>query len=81
MNLERFIAAGDEEMIDSLASRIVTRYGRRGNAPKLLEEADKLADYYAALAELEAVVGSPRDYHYRNISSTIIPKRCAPRLD
>jgi hypothetical protein len=53
--LERFMAAGDEEMIDSLASRIVTRYGRWGNAAKLLEEADQLADYYAALKSDEAV--------------------------
>ena len=53
--LERFIAAGDEELIDSLASRIVTRYGRWGNSPKLLEEANKLADYYAALKSDEAV--------------------------
>jgi hypothetical protein len=47
--LDRFIAAGDENMIDLLASRIVTRYGRWGNAPKMLADAEKLADYYAAL--------------------------------
>lgn len=52
--LDRFIAAGDEEMIDSLASRIVTRYGRWGNGPKLLDEANKLADYYATLKSDEA---------------------------
>ena len=53
--LERFMAAGDEEMVDSLASRIVTRHGRWGNAPKLLAEADKLADYYTALKSDESV--------------------------
>ncbi|MFO1514194.1 MAG: gliding motility protein [Verrucomicrobiota bacterium] len=53
--LERFMTAGDEEMIDSMASRIVTRYGRWGNASKLLEEADQLADYYVALKTDEAV--------------------------
>ena len=53
--LDRFIAVGDEEMIDSLASRIVTRYERWGNAPKMVEEADRLADYYGALKADEAV--------------------------
>lgn len=53
--LDRFMAVGDEEMIDSLASRVVTRYERWGNAPKLVEEADKLADYYAALKSDEAI--------------------------
>jgi hypothetical protein len=52
--LDRFIAVGDEEMIDSLASRIVTRYERWGNAPKLVGEADRLADYYATLKSDEA---------------------------
>ena len=48
--LDRFITAGDEEMIDILASRIVTRYGAWGrNAEKVLADADKLADYYSAL--------------------------------
>jgi hypothetical protein len=47
--LQHFIAVGDEEMIDHLASRIVTRFGRWGNVPKLLAEAETLADYYAAL--------------------------------
>ena len=53
--LSRFIAVGDEEMIDQLASRIVTRAGRWGNAAKLLEDADRLTDYYAALKTNEAV--------------------------
>jgi hypothetical protein len=53
--IDRFIEAGDEEMIDSLASRIVTRFGRWGNAPRLLDEADKLADYYGGLKSDEAV--------------------------
>jgi hypothetical protein len=52
--LDRFIAVGDEEMVDAMASRIVTRYGRWGNASKLLEEADQLADYYNALKADEA---------------------------
>jgi len=53
--LDRFMAVGDEEMIDTMASRIVTRYERWGNAPKMLEEANKLADYYMALKSDEAV--------------------------
>lgn len=53
--LDHFIAVGDEEMIDHLASRIVTRSGRWGNAAKLLAEAEKLADHYLALKSDEAV--------------------------
>lgn len=53
--LDHFIAVGDEEMIDHLASRIVTRSGRWGNASKLLTDANRLADYYAALKSDEAV--------------------------
>jgi hypothetical protein len=53
--INRFIEAGDDEMLDSLASRIVTRHGRWGNGAKLLEEADKLADHYAAMKTDEAV--------------------------
>jgi hypothetical protein len=53
--LTHFITVGDEEMIDHLASRIVTRSGRWGNAAKLLEDADRLTDYYAALKSNEAV--------------------------
>jgi hypothetical protein len=52
--LETLIAAGDEELLDLLASRIVTRYGRWGNAPKMLADAERLADYYAALKPNEA---------------------------
>jgi len=52
--LDDFIAVGDEEMIDHLASRLVTRYGRWGNAAKLLDDADRLTDYYAALKTNEA---------------------------
>jgi hypothetical protein len=52
--LATFISAGDEAMVDLLASRIVTRYGRWGNAPKMLEDAEQLADYYAALKSDEA---------------------------
>jgi hypothetical protein len=53
--LDRFLAAEDEEMIDALASRLVTRYSRWGSASKLIEAADKLADYYAALKSDETV--------------------------
>jgi hypothetical protein len=52
--LEAFISAGDEQMIDLLASRIVTRCGRWGNAAKMLVDADKLADYYGRLKANEA---------------------------
>jgi hypothetical protein len=47
--LDRFIAAGDEDMIDMMASRIVTRCGRWGKAQKMLDGAEKLEAYYAAL--------------------------------
>jgi hypothetical protein len=53
--IEHFIAVGDEEMIDHLASRVVTRSGRWGNASKLLADAEKLADYYGAMKSDEAV--------------------------
>jgi hypothetical protein len=53
--LDRFLAARDEEMIDQLASRIVTRSGRWGNAQKMLAEAEKLADYYSDLKSDETV--------------------------
>jgi hypothetical protein len=53
--LDHFISVGDEEMVDHLASRIVTRSGRWGNASKLLGDAEKLADYYLALKTDEAV--------------------------
>ncbi len=51
--LDAFLAARDEDMIDLLASRIVTRSGRWGNAPKMLADAEKLADYYGALKSNE----------------------------
>ncbi len=47
--LDSFLAAGDEEMIDLLASRLVTRCGRWGNASKMLADAEKLTDYYGGL--------------------------------
>jgi hypothetical protein len=47
--LRRFIEAGDEDMVDMLASRLVTRFGKWGNGLQLLAEANKLAEYYAAL--------------------------------
>ncbi len=53
--LDHLIAVSDEEMIDHLASRIVTRCGRWGNASKLLEDADRLADYYLVLRSDEVV--------------------------
>jgi hypothetical protein len=52
--LARFIQVEDEEMIDLLASRIVTRSGRWGNAEKSLIDADKLAEYYSGLKYDEA---------------------------
>jgi hypothetical protein len=55
MLLARFLSAGDEEMVDMLASRLVTRYGRWGNAPKMLADAEKLADYYAGLKSDEVL--------------------------
>ncbi len=57
--LERFMKAGDEEMVDYLASRLATRCDRWGNAPKMLAEADKLANHYAALKQ-ENEAGFPR---------------------
>jgi hypothetical protein len=53
--LHRFIAAGDEEMTDFLASRIATRSGRWGNAQKMLADAEKLADFYGKLKADETV--------------------------
>jgi hypothetical protein len=53
--LDRFLAVGDEEMIDQLASRIVTRSGRWGKAREMLADAEKLADYYAPMKSDEAV--------------------------
>ena len=53
--LNRFIAAGDDEMIDLLASRFITRFGRWANAQKMVASADKLADYYAALKADETI--------------------------
>ncbi len=47
--LDCFIAVKDEEMVDLLASRLVTRFGRWGNAPKMLDDAEKLAEYYSAI--------------------------------
>lgn len=52
--LDHFIAVGDEEMVDHLASRIATRTGAWGNAPKLLEDAEKLAEHYLSLKSDEA---------------------------
>ena len=47
--LKTFIAKTDEEMVDYMASRLITRYGRWGNTKDLLEGADELATYYGAL--------------------------------
>lgn len=52
--LDRLIAAGDEEMIDMMASRIVTRQSHRGQS-KRLANVEKLAAYYTALKADEAV--------------------------
>jgi hypothetical protein len=51
--LELMLQVKDEEMIDALASRTVTRYGRWGKTDKVLESAEKLADYYSALKNNE----------------------------
>jgi hypothetical protein len=51
--LERFLANADEEMIDLAASRLATTSGRWGSAPKQVEQAAKLADYYLALKSEE----------------------------
>lgn len=52
--LDRFLANADEEMIDLAASRLATSFGRWGNAPKQIDQASKLADYYLALKSNEA---------------------------
>lgn len=53
--LDRFLAAGDEEMIDQMASRVITRAGSWGQAQAWLVEAEKLAGYYRALKTDERV--------------------------
>lgn len=53
--LAQFLLQEDEEMIDYMASRLVTRWGKWSNAEKMVDEAGKLADYYAALKADEAV--------------------------
>lgn len=86
--LNRFIAAGDEEMVDHLASRIVTRSGRWGNAQKMLSDADKLADYYGALKSDEAafsrraanVLGKVPAYSIWNYNNLIKENRLARLL-
>jgi hypothetical protein len=47
--LDRFLANADEEMIDLAASRAATSFGRWGSAPKQIDLASKLADYYLGL--------------------------------
>lgn len=51
--LDRLIADGDEEMIDFIASRVITSSGGMGKAGKMLKEADRLADYYGAMKREE----------------------------
>jgi hypothetical protein len=46
--IDRLIAVGDEDMIDYMASRFITR-GGYFTQKKQLEEADRLADYYQNL--------------------------------
>ena len=53
--LQRFIDAGEEELVDYMASRLVTRYGSWGKAQKMVSESDKLADYYGKLKSDETV--------------------------
>ena len=52
--LHRFLESSDEEMIDFMASRLVTR-SRWGSSPQLLEEGAVLANYYEALKANETV--------------------------
>lgn len=52
--MERMMAVGDDELIDHLASRLVTR-SRWGKSEELNALADKLADHYQALKADEAV--------------------------
>jgi len=86
--LDRFVAVGDEEMIDLLASRIVTRCGRWGNAQKMLADAEKLADYYAGLKSDEAafsrraanVLGQVPAYSIRQYNQLVRENRLARLL-
>jgi len=86
--LDRFVAVGDEEMIDLLASRIVTRCGRWGNAQKMLADAEKLADYYAGLKSDEAtfsrraanVLGQVPAYSIRQDNQLVRENRLARLL-
>jgi len=86
--LDRFVAVGDEEMIDLLASRIVTRCGRWGNAQKMLADAEKLADYYAGLKSEEAafsrraanVLGQVPAYSIRQYNQLVRENRLARLL-
>jgi len=86
--LDRFMAAGDEDMVDFLASRIVTRYGRWGNAQKMLGDAEKLADYYAALKADETafsrraanVLGQVPAYSIRQYNQLVRENRLARLL-
>ena len=86
--LDRFVAVGDEEMIDLLASRIVTRCGRWGNAQKMLADAEKLADYYAGLKSNEAafsrraanVLGQVPAYSIRQYNQLVRENRLARLL-
>jgi len=52
--MEHMLAVGDEELIDHLASRLVTRT-RWGKSEELTAMADKLADHYQALKADETV--------------------------
>lgn len=53
--LEAAIAAGDEELVDFLASRLATRWewDWKTQAVKPVQSAEKLADHYAALKEAD----------------------------
>lgn len=59
--IDRFVAEQDEEMIDYMASRVVTRgsYRYQGNV-ELLQEADRLWDHYDALKRKDESVFSRR---------------------
>lgn len=53
--LAHFITVKDDEMIDHMASRIITRSAGWGNAQKLMANANVLADYYGELKADEAI--------------------------
>ena len=86
--LNRFLDAGEEELIDYMASRLVTRYGSWGQAEKMMKESNRLADYYGALKSSEAdfsrraanVLGQVPAYSIWNYNELIRQNRLARLL-